>query len=182
MAQLGKGTSNANVNGLEFLGNMLSPGQPFDLSGALFELDDDGAAISGEILSMFVDPSIFLKAFKILGKVGNVDVPFLGRGANGGEATDFSGSRGKPLVQPKYQPGRNSPTKIGGRTYTGHALDQMQNRGIPPSVVEDAVSPGNFVAPGNRANTNIYYNPTNGVRVITYDSGDVVTVITAPRQ
>ncbi|WP_158598427.1 DUF637 domain-containing protein [Notoacmeibacter ruber] len=98
------------------------------------------------------------------------------------EPTGFSGSRGNPLEQPTYQPVRNSPTSIGNRTYSGHALDQMQNRGIPPSVVEDTVSPGNLLGAGNRPNTSVYYSSKNGVRVVTNSNGDIVTVITAPRQ
>ncbi|MDD7973649.1 RHS repeat-associated core domain-containing protein, partial [Roseinatronobacter alkalisoli] len=110
----------------------------------------------------------------------NIGVNGTNTGAGG--QTGFSGSRGNPLEQPNYQPGRNTPTTIGDRTFSGHALDQMQNRGIPPSVVEDAISPSNYVGPGNRPNTSVYYSSTNGVRVITNDGGDVVTVITAPRQ
>lgn len=101
-------------------------------------------------------------------------------GANG--QTGFSGSRGNPLENPVFQPSRNTPAIIGDRTFTGHALDQMQNRGIPPSVVEDAISPSNLVGAGNRLGTSVYYSGTNGVRVITNSNRDVVTVITAPRQ
>jgi hypothetical protein len=98
------------------------------------------------------------------------------------EPTGFLGSRGYPLENPVFQPARNVPEVIGDRTFTGHALDQMQNRGITPSVVEDAISPSNLVGAENRPGTNIYYSGTNGVRVITNSNGDVVTVITAARQ
>jgi hypothetical protein len=128
-----------------------------------------------KIASIFV-PAGSIKALKQLKTARKLpDGPDSG-------ATGFSGSRGNPLEQPAYQPSRNSPTTIGDRKYSGHALDQMQNRGVPPSVVEDAVSPDNLVGPGNRPNTSVYYSPTNGVRVITNNNGDVVTVITAPRQ
>ena len=99
-----------------------------------------------------------------------------------GGRTGFSGSRGSPLEQPTYQPARNNPTTIGERTYSGHALDQMQNRGIPPSAVEDAISPSNYVGPGNRPDIHVYQNPANGIRVVTNNGGDVVTVITVPRR
>lgn len=34
------------------------------------------------------------------------------------------------------QPGTNLPTSIGERTFTGHALDRMQERGLPPSALK----------------------------------------------
>lgn len=97
-------------------------------------------------------------------------------------SSGFSGSRGHPLEQPKYQPNRNLPKTIDGRKYSGHALDQMQNRGVPPSVVEDALRPENLVGPGNRPDTLVYSSISNGVRVVTNGAGDVVTVITGPRR
>lgn len=36
----------------------------------------------------------------------------------------------------------NTPTKINGRTYSGHALDLMQRDGVMPSVVENAIRNG----------------------------------------
>ena len=41
------------------------------------------------------------------------------------------GRRGNPM---NVKRGTNSPEVINGRKYTGHALDQMQGRGIPSSV------------------------------------------------
>lgn len=35
--------------------------------------------------------------------------------------------------------GTNKPTRIGDREYTGHALDQGQGQGVPPSAIEDAI-------------------------------------------
>lgn len=40
-----------------------------------------------------------------------------------------TGQRGGPI---DVKPGTNRPTNIGGRDYTGHALDRMQGRGVPP--------------------------------------------------
>jgi RHS repeat-associated protein len=60
----------------------------------------------------------------------------------------------------------NQPTTIGGRPFSGHAIDQMQARGIPPSVVENTIQHGRPF-PGNTPGTTGYYDPVNNVRVIT---------------
>ena len=49
------------------------------------------------------------------------------------------GSKRSPI---EIQPGTNAPANIDGRDYTGHALDRMQGRGIPPSVVNDTIANG----------------------------------------
>jgi hypothetical protein len=87
-----------------------------------------------------------------------------------------TGQRGSPI----NVPGVNPPTKIGGRDYTGHAVDQMQGRGVPPSVVEDAIQNGEKSPdpiPGRTRN----YSPENNVTVITDSDGTVVTVINGRR-
>jgi len=66
-----------------------------------------------------------------------------------------------------------------GRRYSGHALDQMQNRGLMPMIVEDTIQTG--VRTAGRNGTNIFYNSVNGVRVILNQGGDVITVIPGPR-
>jgi hypothetical protein len=38
--------------------------------------------------------------------------------------------------------GNNGELLIGGRLYSGHALDRLQERGAVPSVVEDIISSG----------------------------------------
>ena len=82
----------------------------------------------------------------------------------------FSGHRGYQLKNPPYQPARNKPGTVYGRSYRGHAFDQMENRGIPPSVVEETIQK-NFWCPGKRSGTMAYYDSTNHVTVI----GQVVT-------
>jgi filamentous hemagglutinin len=80
-----------------------------------------------------------------------------------------------------YQRMRNAPAEIGGRPFSGHALDQMQNRGILPSVVDNTIRTGSTFP--TRPGTIGYFDPVNGVRVITNSqTGQVVTVIRgAPR-
>ncbi|MFV2070986.1 MAG: polymorphic toxin-type HINT domain-containing protein, partial [Pirellulales bacterium] len=92
-------------------------------------------------------------------------------------ATGFSGRRGFELGNHPLQPVRNAPTTINGRRFSGHALDQMQNRGIPPSVVRNAIENGRPFA-GNRPNTQGFFDPVNRIRVIiNSETGNVVTVI-----
>lgn len=86
------------------------------------------------------------------------------------------GRRGEPI---KVTPGTNRPTEIGGRVYTGHAADQMQGRGIPPSAVEDAIQNG-AIRPGNGPDETVHIG-ANGVIVVTGSRGQVITVITGGR-
>lgn len=72
--------------------------------------------------------------------------------------------------------GTNVPATINGVDYSAHAIDQMQGRGIPPSVVQNTIQNGAVYPTG--AGTTGYYDPVNNVRVITNSTnGRVVTVI-----
>jgi filamentous hemagglutinin len=80
------------------------------------------------------------------------------------------------LINGAGQSVRNAPTTISGRMYSGHALDQMQNRGLVPSVVENTIQQGKLFP--TRAGTTGFYDPVNNLRVITNsNNGRVVTVI-----
>jgi RHS repeat-associated protein len=81
------------------------------------------------------------------------------------------GRRGNPMNVPR---GTNSCTDIQGRTYTGHALDQMQGRGVLPSVVEDTIATGNQSSSYDDATV----FETNQARVVLNPDGSVKTVIT----
>lgn len=83
-----------------------------------------------------------------------------------------TGQRGSPI---EVKPGTNEPTNIGGRDYSGHALDRMQGRGVPPSAVENAIQNGTK-SPGNTPGTTVHTG-SNGVTVVTGNGGRVVTVI-----
>jgi RHS repeat-associated protein len=87
------------------------------------------------------------------------------------------GRRGNPL---NVIPGTNVPTIIGNWQFTGHALDQMQARGIPPSAVINAIN-GWAGFPGNTPGTIVHDDNVNGVRVVVNPNGTVVTVVTIPR-
>ncbi len=80
------------------------------------------------------------------------------------------GRLGSPM---NVRPGTNLPTTINGRTYTGHALDQMQGRGLVPSVVEDAIATG--VQSVGRRGATVY--TTDQARVILNPNGSVKTVM-----
>lgn len=72
--------------------------------------------------------------------------------------------------------GTNVPATIGGTDYSGHALDRMQAQGIPPTVVQDTISPA-YAIGGKYPGTAAYYNPSNDLTVIIDSkSGRVITV------
>ena len=84
------------------------------------------------------------------------------------------GRQGSPLGSVQG----NAPTTIGGRQYSGHAIDQMQARGVPPSAVENTIQHG---VPGRPqpvgSGTTSHFDPVNNITVITDTaSGRVVTV------
>lgn len=73
----------------------------------------------------------------------------------------------------RVSPGTNQASVINGRTFTGHALDRMQGRGLVPSVVEDTIRNG--VVTAGRGGSTIY--TSNQARVILNPNGSVKTVI-----
>lgn len=81
------------------------------------------------------------------------------------------GRRKHPII---VKPGTNKPAKINGRDYTGHSQDRMQERGIPPSAVEDAIINGSS-SPGNTAGTTVHTG--DGITVVTGGKGQVITVM-----
>jgi hypothetical protein len=82
------------------------------------------------------------------------------------------GRRGSPLGSVQG----NAPTTIGGRQFSGHAIDQMQARGVPPSVVENTIQHG-VQGPGSNPTTIVHYDPVNNVSVaVDRSTGRVVTV------
>ncbi|CAG9267552.1 conserved hypothetical protein [Paraburkholderia unamae] len=89
------------------------------------------------------------------------------------DASTPVGISGSPMDVPR---GTNAPATIGGVDYSAHAIDQMQGRGVPPSVVKNTIESG--VNYPTRPGTTGYYVPVNNVRVVTNSkTGLVVTVI-----
>ena len=93
----------------------------------------------------------------------------------------FSGRKGFQLENISYQPVRNTPMEIGGRMYSSHALDQMQNRGLPPSVIENTIKVGEKT-PDPKIGRCRYYDRMNNITVVIEQStGEVVTTIPGRR-
>jgi RHS repeat-associated protein len=71
---------------------------------------------------------------------------------------------------------KNSPTTINGTKFTGHALDQMQARGIlSPSAVLDVIKNPARMFLGNTPGTSVFIR--DNLKVITNKAGDIITVI-----
>lgn len=105
-------------------------------------------------------------------------------GAGAGRAADVGMSAATPvgrLGNPmEVGRGTNAEGVIAGRQYGGHALDQMQGRGVIPSAVENTIrvgTPSRDPIPGRMR----FYDATNNLTVITESNGRVVTVITGKR-
>lgn len=91
----------------------------------------------------------------------------------GSPASVPNGSSRSPI---EIQPGTSKPATIGEIPFSGHAIERMQGRGIPPSAAMDAILNGQ-ASPGNATGTTAHYSPTNNLTVITDDAtGKVVTV------
>jgi hypothetical protein len=90
-------------------------------------------------------------------------------------ASTIVGSRRVQMGVPKGAP-INAAEMIGGRQYTGHALDRMMGRGVTPSVVENTIKVGEKSV-GKTAGTLEFFNPRNKVGVvIDAATGRVITV------
>jgi len=83
---------------------------------------------------------------------------------------------GWELVNTNYQSLRNSSSKLNNYNYTGYAFDQMQNRGIMPSVVENTIKIGSIFS--TRPGSIGFFDPINKIRVITDTNVEnIITVI-----
>lgn len=81
-------------------------------------------------------------------------------------ASAFTGRKRLQLQnRPKTGFTRNRRAVVGGRLYTGHALDGMQNRGTTPRLVEDTISRG-IVYRNPRSGKTMIYDPTNDITVV----------------
>lgn len=82
-----------------------------------------------------------------------------------------TGRRGSPMDVPR---GTNAPAVIDGRSFSGHAVDEMQSDGIPASVVNNVLRTG-LSAPSS-GGTTVFYDPSNNISVVQAPSGSIVTV------
>jgi RHS repeat-associated protein len=114
----------------------------------------------------------------VIGAKGLGAIKGFSKGAVAGEvASEVSASTpvGRLGAEMTVKAGTNSPAVIDGINYSGHALDQMQGRGLVPSVVKDAITNPLRTVPGNMANTTVSYG--NGVKVITNEAQKVITAM-----
>lgn len=65
---------------------------------------------------------------------------------------------------------------IHGGTFTGHAIDQLQNRQLNPAIVENAIETGKRVA-GNQPYTSVFANTLNSVCVVVNDLTTAVITV-----
>lgn len=87
------------------------------------------------------------------------------------------GRSGEPIA---VLPGSNLPGQVYGRPMSGHAYDRMQERGIFPSVVENAIRNGQRY-PGGSINEVQYHDTVNNITVIMNPvTGNVITVRPGP--
>ena len=98
-------------------------------------------------------------------------------GGYGSPASSFTGSSRFQFQSPAGVPPRNDPATIDGVPYSGHALDEMQNRGLFPSLTGQAIQNG-LQGPSKYADTSVFYDPLNDVSVVRDNTtGNVITVI-----
>jgi RHS repeat-associated protein len=78
-------------------------------------------------------------------------------------------------VNSSLQPVQNQSGSVYGREYSGHAFDQMRNRGLVPSVVENTIKHGK-ISPGSTTNSIKIHDPANNITVILNSKSKVITV------
>jgi hypothetical protein len=165
-----------------------------------------GRDIAGYVNDAINDPAYFAHAIgPSLGGLGPIasELPgavkgalgvagILGQAARGVTKTEEPASESQLGDKPASTPvgrrgdelnvisGTNQPVTIGGRKYIGHAADQMQARGVPPSAVEDAIQNG-MARPGNKPGRTLHIG-VDGVKVVTDSDGQVITVIPGKRR
>jgi RHS repeat-associated protein len=155
-------------------------------SGFVLTVAGAAGGVGGGILSatglgaLLGVPAVAVSAGLVAGGMANIGAGFgalLSTGSGNSTASTPTGAKGQKMnvPAPAGQTAANSPTTIGGREFSGHALDRMQGQGIPPSAVENAIRAG--TSPGKVAGTLAHYDPVNNITVITDKaSGRVVTV------
>ena len=95
--------------------------------------------------------------------------------SNSGSINDNRGGfHGCGRAQIELPRGTYTEDTIGGRRYSGHAIERMVGRGIPPSVIEDTINNGVQQA-GDASGTTVHTS-SNATVVTSDDDGGVVTL------
>ena len=151
-----------------------------------------GAPITGTARSVLGHALETLPGFTYEGAKRGVDQSLIGLGPGRGgvlraprlsepPASSFMGSSQLNLDRAPYQPDRNAPGELRGVPYSGHALDQMQDRGLPPIVADQAIQRG-IPSPGKEFYKIEFYDPVNGVILVRNRyTGNVITVMRSRR-
>ncbi|SCC90852.1 hypothetical protein SCG7109_AX_00010, partial [Chlamydiales bacterium SCGC AG-110-M15] len=132
----------------------------------------------GEIVGAYCVPFAISKFMRYSGKFHfkkKVEVPK----EEVGQSNGFLGHKGWELKNTTYQKIRNRDQIINKENYGGHALDQMQGRGITPSVVENVLKEG-IVSLDPIAGRLRHYDSANNITVIT-ELNKIITVIPGKR-
>jgi hypothetical protein len=99
-------------------------------------------------------------------------------------AMGFTGRKGFELTNPgkgntiPSTGNRNPSMAYEGRTFSGHAVDQMQNRGIPFSAANNAMLHGETYPSQQVAGRTVFYDAQNDLSVIVQDSTEKVVTVT----
>ena len=145
--------------------------QKTGMSSQAASLVDGGLSIAGSMGGLGVVRARQLGAFPSFRLSG----PSKNSSTYVNRATSFAGSKRAPLDYASYQEIRNESAVINRRKYTGHALDRMQDRGLMPSVVENAIQ-NNIGLPNKVAGRVQFYDSMNNISVVT-ENGEVVTIL-----
>ena len=82
------------------------------------------------------------------------------------ERKGFRGIRGKIELKTPKGMGRNPDRMINGKKYWVHALDRMQDRGIPMSAVENCIKTGKKIQSTKFASRWEYHDTKNNIKTI----------------
>jgi len=145
--------------------------QKTGMSSQAANLVDGGLSIAGSMGGIAVIRARQLAAFP------NFRIPVSSNSSSTyvNRATSFAGSKRAPLDYAPYQQIRNESAVIYGRKYVGHALDRMQDRGLMPSVIENAIQ-NSIGLPNKVAGRVQFYDSINNISVVT-ENGEVVTIL-----
>ena len=145
---------------------------------------DVGANLVGEIAAEFTPVGVVLAGKDFIENPSKLALAGLLPGIpRAGLIDDIAASApvgrlGNPINISK---GTNAAGEVGGRQYSGHAFDQMQSRGVPPSAVENTIvrrTPKADPLPDRMR----HYDSVNDLTVVTdIETGRVITVITGER-
>ena len=109
------------------------------------------------------------------GAAGGVKRIFGGESMTNNPASGVFGRKAFDFKNAEFQSVRNAQETINGIKYSGYALDQMKNRGVLPSIVNNTIEDGEKFS--TRVGTIGYVDNVNNVRVILNENAKVVVTV-----